>query len=70
MHFAERRLSVRRDHGALLTVQCDVLSRVVERFFRMLQMEGEVSDSAIENAAEIAGNQRPADRCNEINRQK
>lgn len=47
-----------------------MLRRIMERFFRMFQVEGEISDSTIENTPEVAGNESPTDGCSKVGDKK
>jgi len=59
-------LPVLGDHGALIAVQGD--AGVVEGLLGVLEDEVEVGDPALEHRAEVTGDQRPADRCEETQR--
>ena len=60
-HLGEHRLAVVGDHHRLVAVERD--GRVVERLLGVLQDQVEVGDPALEDAPEVAWDQRPADRC-------
>lgn len=49
------------DHGALITVQGD--AGVVEGLLGVFEDVVKLGDPSLEHCAEIAGDQRPADRC-------
>lgn len=51
------------DHGALITVQGD--AGVVERLLGVFKDVVELSDPSLKDCAEITGDQRPADCCEE-----
>lgn len=51
------------DHGALITVQGD--AGVVEGLLGVFEDVVELSDPSLKHRAEIAGDQRPADCCEE-----
>lgn len=51
------------DHGALITVQGD--AGVMEGLLGVLEDVVEFSDPSFEHRAEVTGDQRPADRCEE-----
>jgi hypothetical protein len=50
-----------RDHGALVAVEGD--ARVVKRLLGVAQAVVELGHVAVEDAAEVARDQRPSDRC-------
>jgi hypothetical protein len=50
---------VQRDYGALITVHSD--ARVVERLLRVSQLVPQVGHAALEDAAEVARDQRATD---------
>lgn len=54
-------LPVLGDHGALIAVQGD--AGVVEGLLGVLEDVVELGDAPLEHRAEVAGDQRPADRC-------
>lgn len=60
-------LPVLGDHGALITVQGD--AGVVEGLLGVFEDVVELADSALKHRAEVAGDQRPADRCGETERE-
>lgn len=61
LYLREHGLAVLCDHGALVTVQGHKV--VVEGFFGVLQDVIELGGAPFEDAAEVARNQGPADRC-------
>lgn len=54
-------LPVLGDHGALIAVQGD--AGIVEGLLGVLEDVVELGDASLEHRAEVAGDQRPADRC-------